>query len=84
VLTIMSDSRLISTPNCFKALCLNMAKGFHILEIRLFDETSLNQPRMSRERPYEIFGHPSWPKEASRKGEREALPAPASSQEQGV
>jgi hypothetical protein len=42
-----------------------------------FGETSLNQPRISPEQTYEFFGHTSWPKEASRKGERVALPAPS-------
>ena len=35
------------------------------------------KPARPRSGPYDIFGHPSWPKEASRKGERVALPAPS-------
>ena len=47
-----------------------MSRDARAFFLEAFGATYLNQPRMSTERPYEIFGHPSWPKEASRKGER--------------
>ncbi len=41
---------------------LNFRMGIPCKNLRF---KSLPQPRTSPERPYDIFGHPSWPKEAS-------------------